>query len=186
MGQEKNAENIPFLRSTQPKSTERVPVVELSGFNPKNMVLPFGGSGSWGITKNKKTSGGCSWETWFQSSTEICQNARPPRRRHCQCREVQTGYRSPWRSEQCDQSAQANGIRLQRLWVFCTENQVNFPRKEPVSMEKPSRLCRCVEIRAVGTSLSRYTVKNHLNSDKPLTILVHDAFVLLLILGEKT
>jgi hypothetical protein len=32
MGQEKNAENIPFLRSTQPKSTERVPVVELSGF----------------------------------------------------------------------------------------------------------------------------------------------------------
>lgn len=31
MGQEKNAENIPFLRSTQPKSTERVPVVELSG-----------------------------------------------------------------------------------------------------------------------------------------------------------
>ena len=33
MGQEKNAENIPFLRSTQPKSTERVPVVELSGYN---------------------------------------------------------------------------------------------------------------------------------------------------------
>ena len=33
MGQEKNAENIPFLRSTQPKSTERVPVVELSGVN---------------------------------------------------------------------------------------------------------------------------------------------------------
>ena len=32
MGQEKNAENIPFLRSTQPKSTERVPVVELSGY----------------------------------------------------------------------------------------------------------------------------------------------------------
>ena len=32
MGREKNAENIPFLRSTQPKSTERVPVVELSGF----------------------------------------------------------------------------------------------------------------------------------------------------------
>ena len=31
MGREKNAENIPFLRSTQPKSTERVPVVELSG-----------------------------------------------------------------------------------------------------------------------------------------------------------
>jgi hypothetical protein len=35
MGQEKNAENIPFLRSTQPKSTERVPVVELSGSEPK-------------------------------------------------------------------------------------------------------------------------------------------------------
>lgn len=33
MGQEKNAENIPFLRSTQPKSTERVPVVELSGYD---------------------------------------------------------------------------------------------------------------------------------------------------------
>ena len=33
MGREKNAENIPFLRSTQPKSTERVPVVELSGFS---------------------------------------------------------------------------------------------------------------------------------------------------------
>ena len=32
MGREKNAENIPFLRSTQPKSTERVPIVELSGF----------------------------------------------------------------------------------------------------------------------------------------------------------
>ena len=32
MGREKNAENIPFLRSTQPKSTERVPVVELSGY----------------------------------------------------------------------------------------------------------------------------------------------------------
>ena len=61
MGQEKNAENIPFLRSTQPKSTERVPVVELSGdvyfvrsndpagqgdmlgiFWPRS--LPFGGS----------------------------------------------------------------------------------------------------------------------------------------------
>ena len=36
MGQEKNAENIPFLRSTQPKSTERVPVVELSGFYIEN------------------------------------------------------------------------------------------------------------------------------------------------------
>ena len=35
MGQEKNAENIPFLRSTQPKSTERVPVVELSGFETR-------------------------------------------------------------------------------------------------------------------------------------------------------
>ena len=34
MGREKNAENIPFLRSTQPKSTERVPVVELSGYDP--------------------------------------------------------------------------------------------------------------------------------------------------------
>lgn len=31
-GSRKNAENIPFLRSTQPKSTERVPVVELSGY----------------------------------------------------------------------------------------------------------------------------------------------------------
>ena len=39
MGQEKNAENIPFLRSTQPKSTERVPVVELSGFYPFLLVI---------------------------------------------------------------------------------------------------------------------------------------------------
>ena len=36
MGREKNAENIPFLRSTQPKSTERVPVVELSGSEAKS------------------------------------------------------------------------------------------------------------------------------------------------------
>lgn len=39
MGQEKNAENIPFLRSTQPKSTERVPVVELSGFYALNFAV---------------------------------------------------------------------------------------------------------------------------------------------------
>ena len=48
MGREKNAENIPFLRSTQPKSTERVPVVELSGYHKRifriihqfNLTLP--------------------------------------------------------------------------------------------------------------------------------------------------
>lgn len=40
MGQEKNAENIPFLRSTQPKSTERVPVVELSGYHREVNPLP--------------------------------------------------------------------------------------------------------------------------------------------------
>ena len=38
MGQEKNAENIPFLRSTQPKSTERVPVVELSGYQGRESL----------------------------------------------------------------------------------------------------------------------------------------------------
>ena len=44
MGQEKNAENIPFLRSTQPKSTERVPVVELSGEYGRTWgKLPGGG-----------------------------------------------------------------------------------------------------------------------------------------------
>jgi hypothetical protein len=43
MGQEKNAENIPFLRSTQPKSTERVPVVELSGCDLPNLQLLLDG-----------------------------------------------------------------------------------------------------------------------------------------------
>lgn len=44
MGQEKNAENIPFLRSTQPKSTERVPVVELSGSYNRTFKVRYNGN----------------------------------------------------------------------------------------------------------------------------------------------
>ena len=67
MGQEKNAENIPFLRSTQPKSTERVPVVELSGYDLKTGGLvsapnPYLDEFEWGAKEP-------SIELQFQSTT---------------------------------------------------------------------------------------------------------------------
>ena len=65
MGQEKNAENIPFLRSTQPKSTERVPVVELSGETDVSAGSEFS---SWGIAKMKK-SRTLSFGYWIMGST---------------------------------------------------------------------------------------------------------------------